>query len=423
MKQTTLSRYTDGLLVFLIILLSSRASTIANSEITIFITLIINLIVMIRRRTGIDKRFAWVIPIFLLLIFQNWYQNEGHINVLRYIKLFALISIAYCTIKLVKFSFFAHYNWFIFSTILISLPFYCWQIISADSLHNLGMLVQNFVPWLVETQPSSQNILFYTIEFVDRYRNSGPMWEPGGFATMIVLAIYFEFLKTGFKFNKKLFVFFLGVFITFSTTGYLLAMILLFVFLVNTIRNKTSKIKFTFYVTIIPAFIFMALYIFFTTEIMYNKIMFLFDDQMAKVEDMQHVQDLNLDVKFSLGRFGSLLVDMASIKDNLIFGRGYDDDYFRHGHFESFNLTNGLSNYTARLGIIGLIWLIFSLYQSGRILELSLNGERRKNNILILIVLLIAFSNPVLFTPLYILLSFLFIPFKQTKKPTEIACV
>ncbi len=412
-------RNTDRFLVFLVILLSSRASTIANSETTIFVALLLNLLVMAKRHVKFDKPFALIIPVFALLVFQNWYQNDGEINWLRYVKLFSMITVGYCTIKLVQFEFFRFYNQFIYGIILFSLPFYCWQVISVESLHSFGTALSNIFPSLVETLPSSQNILFHTIEFVDRYRNSGPMWEPGGFATIIVLAMYFEFLSNNFKITKVVIVLLLGILITFSTTGYLLTFILGFVFLINSIKHKSAKVKLSFYLTIIPAFIAASVFVFFSSDIMYNKIQFLLADQLSKVEDMQHVQDLDLDAKFSLGRFGSFIVDIQSIKDNLIFGRGYDDDNFRHGSFDSFNLTNGLSNYTARLGIVGLIWLLFSLKKSGKLIEIALSGENRNNNILIIIVPLIAFSNPVLFTPLYLMLSFLFVPFKILKNNTS----
>ncbi len=409
----------DRLLVFLIILISSRASVIANSEITIFIALFINVGVMAARKIKIDRPFLLVVVVYALFVAQNYYQNDGQINLLRYVKLFAILSIAYCTIKVVGFDFFMHYNTFIFAAIIGSLPFYCWQVISTDSLHNFGNAISHIAPSLVENLPSSQNILFHTIEFVDKYRNSGPMWEPGGFATMIVLAIYFEFLQNKFTITKKIVVYLFGIFITFSTTGYLLCIILFFVYLLNLIKKVSPRRQFSLYMLLIPGFVLGTAFIFFSSDLMYNKIQFLYNDQMSKVEDMQHVENLGLDAKFSLGRFGSLLVDMRSIQDNVLFGRGYDDDNFRHGNFESFNLTNGLSNYTARLGILGFLWLLFSLQKSGKILSYALSGSKEKNNILILIVPLIAFSNPVLFTPLYILLTLLFIPYKPINLKTK----
>ena len=418
LRQFINAKNIDRLLVFLIILISSRASVIANSEITIFIALFINIAVMAARKIKIDRPFLLVIVGYVLFVAQNYYQNDGQINLLRYVKLFSILSIAYCTIKVVAFDFFKYYNAFIYAAIICSLPFYCWQVVATDSLHNFGNAISHLAPSLVDNLPSSQNILFHTIEFVDKYRNSGPMWEPGGFATMIVLAIYFEFLQNKFTINKKILVYLFGIFITFSTTGYLLCMILLFVYLLNLVKKESPRRQFSLYFLLIPGFVVGTALIFFSSDLMYNKIVFLYNDQMAKVEEMEHVESLGLDAKFSLGRFGSLLVDMRSIQDNLLFGRGYDDDHFRHGNFDSFNLTNGLSNYTARLGILGFIWLLFSLQKSGRILTYALSGYKGKNNLLILIVPLIAFSNPVLFTPLYLLLTLLFIPFKPLRTKT-----
>jgi hypothetical protein len=307
--------------------------------------------------------------------------------------------------------FFVHFNKIVYYTIWFSIPFYLWQLVSVESLHQVGKSMNAIFPGLMDVSTisgnESLNILFYTIEFVENFRNSGPMWEPGGFATVIVLALFFELLQNNFKFTKVCWVFVLGVLITFSTTGYITALVVIFFFLSKKAQQSSSRFFKPLLYMLLPAFLVTTVIVFLNAPIFYEKIITEITMQSEMIKNLSDYGD-----KFqSLGRFGSLQVDLSSLEGKFLFGRGYTDENFRE-KYENLYFTNGLSSFIGRMGLVGLAWLLFSLFKSGKLVVYGLSGSGSGSLTYLLLVIIIAFSNPVLFTPLFLVLQLFFIPFK-----------
>jgi len=330
-----------------------------------------------------------------------------------------LMVIAYLTIKIVRFDFFRHFCRIMYWLILLSIPFYIYQLTAPASLLSLGRTLNSIFPGLMDIatnkENTSLNMLVYTIEFVENFRNSGMIWEPGGFATLITLAMYFELLASDYSFNRRTLVYLMGIITTFSTTGYLVMLVLLLYVLFKKAATSSSRyFKPVLYFSV-TAFAVTSTILFFESPILLQKITEQIEIQQQILE---HMEEFDEGVQ-SLGRFGSLEVDLKSIADKPIFGRGYTDENFRN-EYQHFNFTNGLSGYVGRMGLVGLIWILISSYKSGKVITTKLN-PKKKGNILMLLVILIAFSNPVLFTPLYLTLQFFFIPFKVKRyEPTPV---
>ena len=250
-------------------------------------------------------------------------------------------------------------------------------------------------------------MLFHTIEFVENFRNSGPMWEPGGFATVIVLALFFELLQNNNQFTRRCWIYLIGIFITFSTTGYITALIVLFFYLVKKAKQTSTKYLKAVLYFILPAFISITCFVFLYSPIFYEKIV---GEISSQNEMMENISDYGESFK-SLGRFGSLEMDMNSIQNTFVFGRGYTDEDFKK-KYENFAFTNGLSNFVGRMGIVGLAWLLVSLYKSGRLIFYGLTGSFSASLVYLVLIITMAFSNPILFTPLFLVLQLFFIPFK-----------
>jgi len=408
---------TNAILVFLVVFLSTRASGIANSNIMIFGVLIYNFWIAYLRKIKPDKSIFIFFSLFGLVVFQNFFRLQEYFDPMRYLKLISLMVIAYLTIKIVRFDFFRHFCRIMYWLILLSIPFYIYQLIAPASLLSLGRTLNSIFPGLMDIatnkENTSLNMLVYTIEFVENFRNSGIMWEPGGFATTIALALYFEMLSNGFKFTRRIWIYIAGVITSFSTTGIIVTTILLLYILfqkASSARSRYLKPVLYFMVTLFTTGTVLA---FFQSPILFQKISEEIEVQQYIIENMDSFDE---GVQ-SLGRFGSLEVDLRSIQDKPIFGRGYTDENFRE-EYENFNFTNGLSTFIGRMGLVGLIWLIISLHRSGNAITLAINGQK-KGNILPILVLVISFSNPVLFTPLYLVLQFFFLPFKVKRHEPE----
>lgn len=404
---------TNAILVFLVFFLSTRASGIANSNIMLFGVLLYNIWIAYKRKIKLDRSFIVFFAIFGLIVFQNFLRLQEYFDPMRYLKLVSVMVIAYLTIKIVRFEFFKHFTRIVYWLVLLSFPFYIFQLISPTSLLAIGRSLNGIVPGLMDIatnkENTSLNMLVYTIEFVESFRNSGIMWEPGGFATTIALALYFEMLSNGYKFTKRIWIFIVGVITTFSTTGIIvITILLLYILFQKALAAKSRYLKPILYFTV-TLFTVGTILAFFQSPILLQKITEEIEVQQYIIENMDSFDE---GVQ-SLGRFGSLEVDLKSIQDKPLFGRGYTDENFRE-EYVNFNFTNGLSTFIGRMGLVGLIWLMVSLQRSGNTITLALNGKK-KGNILPVLVLVISFSNPVLFTPLYLVLQFFFLPFKVKK--------
>lgn len=91
-------------------------------------------------------------------------------------------------------------------------------------------------------------------------RNQGIFWEPGAFQTYINLALMFTLfcVEDGKKKTKAIIVYIITIITTFSTAGYIVALILLSVYLFNCIFDKSKKSS-TKYKTLL-AFVGLALF-------------------------------------------------------------------------------------------------------------------------------------------------------------------
>ncbi|HZG23053.1 MAG TPA: hypothetical protein VEZ17_00670 [Chitinophagaceae bacterium] len=406
-----LKNRTNLCLVLLIFFLSTRASGLSLSNFFLFGSLLLNISIAASRKIRIDKSFVLFFVLLSVVILQNFVELGEYFDVFRYLKFLSLILTAYLTIKIVRMDFFVHFNKIVYYTIWFSIPFYLWQLVSVESLHQVGKSMNAIFSGLMDVSTisgnESLNILFYTIEFVENFRNSGPMWEPGGFATVIVLALFFELLQNNFKFTKVCWVFVLGVLITFSTTGYITALVVIFFFLSKKAQQSSSRFFKPLLYMLLPAFLVTTVIVFLNAPIFYEKIITEITMQSEMIKNLSDYGD-----KFqSLGRFGSLQVDLSSLEGKFLFGRGYTDENFRE-KYENLYFTNGLSSFIGRMGLVGLAWLLFSLFKSGKLVVYGLSGSGSGSLTYLLLVIIIAFSNPVLFTPLFLVLQLFFIPFK-----------
>ncbi|MEO5995230.1 MAG: hypothetical protein ABIN89_00955 [Chitinophagaceae bacterium] len=402
----------NSFLVFLIFFLSTRASGLSISNFFLFGSLTCSIAVAVARKIKIDKSFVLFLAFLLVVIIQNFIRLGEYFDMFRYLKLLSLIVTAYLIVKIVRFDFFAHFNKIVEKAIWFSLPFYVWQLLAVDSLHTVAKSLNSVFSGLMDVSTvignQSLNILFYTVEFVENFRNAGPMWEPGGFATIIVLALFFELLQNNYAFNRRCWIYILGIFITFSTTGYITTLLLILFYLSKKAQHSSSKYLKPLLYLLIPAFVVITGIVFFSSSIFYEKITGEISTQNTMIENISDYGDSFQ----SLGRFGSFQMDLTSIQDKFIFGRGYTDEDFRM-KYENFNFTNGLSSFVGRMGLIGLIWLLFSLFKSGKLIVYGLTGSSSGSFLFLVLIITISFSNPVLFTPLFLVLQLFFIPFKS----------
>ena len=229
------------------------------------------------------------------------------------------------------------------------------QILAYDFLFDTIGLLQKNVSFLSFRNDRFANIFFFTIDgYGAKLRNSGFMWEPKGYANVLILAMIFNLIRHKFKItNKQFIVLFIALLTTQSTTGFLIVFLVfpLFYF-VNT--KKASKLFFAL-VAIISISLISQL------GFMLDKIKY----ELTLTDEYETLVDTKRDydrTSISLGRVGSFIVDFEDFKRRPIFGYGFQKDERTQNKWIKLVRVNGFSDLLATYGLVGLVFY-FIRYQ------------------------------------------------------------
>lgn len=196
-------------------------------------------------------------------------------------------------------------------------------------------------------------------------RNSGCTWEPGRFSAMILLALYCNLIRNGIKFkgNTGGIILLLALASTFSTTGYIAAIVLYSFF---AIRKINLKGVLGLSLIIIPISFQLA-----RLEFMQEKIVnqLDLDSEISKInERIDYVNKTHQSNEYvgSLGRFQAMYFELINIEKDPILGYGWNThkSYFSQRISGNYVLTGGLLKLIGQLGIPLALLLYFILYKS-----------------------------------------------------------
>ena len=217
------------------------------------------------------------------------------------------------------------------------------------------------------------NILVFSMTNSDVYqayelwgltRNSGFSWEPGRYASMLVVALFFNMARTQFSFskNKGFLILFFALLTTQSTTGFISLAFLVIMFLLN--KNIDQKI---FYLALLIP---LAIAVF-SLPFIGEKITSLMDREatMEKIEEDLIARDqINEEGAYTPQRFDGLSFEFLNIINDPILGYGYDaeDSFVVTSISDKLVLSNGLLKVFSRFGIIIGVLFYFALYKSSK---------------------------------------------------------
>lgn len=207
--------------VFLILIISSRASGIANADYFLVICTSLAIYQFLILPLRVDKIFLMLTAGYVLLTF-CYFIKFGEINTSSVIRFYVKVLLGYLVAKITGTSFFKDMEDIVYKLSIISLFFFSIQIILPDLIHAINSFTQQAFPFLQNTagSPYSSWIIFcFNSSAADR--NSGFMWEPGGFAAILTLTIIFALTHSKFKINKRIIILIIALITTFSTTGLL----------------------------------------------------------------------------------------------------------------------------------------------------------------------------------------------------------
>ena len=375
------------IMMFVLIHMSSGASTIALSDLALAIFSVATLVLFLMRKLRFDKPFlvfTWIYIVILAFYFMNF----GWVNFTASIRIYLKIIYAYATIKIVGYYFFQYFSDIVAKLAMISLPLFLIQYFLPDQMMAWNGFLEFIIPQVPKGGYEYANSLVFTVNPWGLERNSGFMWEPGAFAAMLSVAMFINLIVHRSKLNRDLLIMLIAMFTTFSTTGYLLIMLLGLFYLLN---KPTTHIAIG-----TPILIILAIAVYSHPEVS-EKIANRISNSGHSIESAENYEGESNGI--SVGRFGSLLLDMDDLQKQPILGFGLQATERISGRYADLVRANGFSDYLVKFGILGMVFLIFALSKSFSILRAEFGG--RAYILGTLIILTLSFSNPLLVSPLF----------------------
>lgn len=212
----------DFWLITIFILLIAGASAFTDERIELMAIFALFAFLFYVNRQQFDGAFfifiiIWVLINFISTIFINPYQPFSIVTV--FTRLF-LPFIVYAFVKLMGTELFEKLNSYIFYLIIISLAFFLIQLAFPSLIKRLSGVFSFF------TNPAYREAngwyaFFFRYTDWHPYRNCGIMWEPGGFAGILIFLLTYQLIKNNFEIDKYVIVYFIAILTTQSTSGYL----------------------------------------------------------------------------------------------------------------------------------------------------------------------------------------------------------
>ena len=403
-----IERIWPGTLVFILIHMSSGASVISLSDAALAFFSILTLALAYVKKVNIDKHFYAFSFVYVSLAF-FYMMQFGWLNFTATARIYLKILYAYFTIKLVGWRFLNICEDILGKLAAISLPLFAIQLVAPDFMMWFNGLSEVIIPQVPKGPGVDYaNSIVFTVNPWGLERNSGFMWEPGAFAGMCSVGIFLNLIIYKFKVNWKLVCLTLGCITAFSTTGYLLIMLVGAFWLMNQ-KLKTVMIS-------VPVMTLLAIWVFTLPDVR-DKVIERYENRNKTIDNQDSYADDREGI--SVGRFGSFILDWNDMKNYPIIGYGLQQSERTTGRYVDLVRANGFSDFMVKFGLLGLAFLFWSLTQSfyrfGKIY-----GAKGLWMGTVLIVAL-SFSNPVLVKPFFFALMFycIGIYYKQIKVHVE----
>jgi len=399
---------TDLFLVVLLLALSGNPVVMGQPFIDLIligVAVFLGVLVFVHHKRFFTKRFFVAVGLFGTILLVQCVQLSFY-PIITIAGFYTRLFIGYAIYRLVK-NFPLVYVRAMFYLAILSLVLYVSREISSfsgfDIMSVLGPLEKIF--GMLESRASFKLLLHTFPKTIgNQHRNAGMFWEPGAFAGYLILALIFlAFLKNDLPkpgYRRYLFILSGTLLTTLSTTGFIAFML---VPLLHYDWHSHSKLhtigRFLVGIyLVIPLLVGGFLYA-------YNNIHFL--------KEKISTQLYSLEVRktgWHRGRVGSLIFDMEYIQRRPLTGWGLHSQtrYSLHPWMEeSEGMGNGMSDFTAKFGISGMVIWLFMTFQRMRILS----GRRVAKSLLVMgIILLVLQGEAFLGFPLFLGLMFLYVP-------------
>ncbi|NVO08502.1 MAG: hypothetical protein HXX16_00940 [Bacteroidales bacterium] len=320
-----------------------------------------------------------------------------------------IIFFPYILIKCFGPSFWNKFETYIFYLTLISIPLFLLNILFTNFFDSLSGYFNSITTQSLAANPNYWSSFFYVNAFIDNgygiRRNCGFMWEPGGFALIIIFGMILNWLKNGVNIDKRSVVYTLALITTFSTAGYLALF-----FLVIAIYIKK--------ITLVNSLIVLSFFGIFGASI-YN-LGFMSDKINTNIEAYNENESKDSETKVNrlLGAKNAILRTFRYPTGKGLLS-GQDTDLLKTDLKDG---TNGLGSLLETWGFFVFPFLLYLIYKFMKIYNYA-NLKRPTIVIFFIAFLIMLFSNPISMAVfLYIIIiNALVFPFKKPADDEKIA--
>lgn len=331
------------------------------------------------------------------IIFRNYLINHLGIDFVFSDLIFAFkfIFLSYMLVAILKDTTLIYIVKVMTHLTLVSLFFYSIQLLGfGDLIFNFSEKLNISPAWSLEGHTNF--IIFTYTKVLHEFRNSGFVWEPGAFGCFLVITLLFNFFINNFRIDKKAIILIVGIISTLSTTSYIALLVLLLM-----LYRYRFPTKYASLIIIISAGIIVIIALPFLAD----KILAQSNSDLVSLDDIETLSKYyeDIDDQIPLGRFASAEFLYGNLNSQLFLGVSNAYNIIVNNIY-NVNISNGLFDFIAKFGLVGLFVLIF--YYSKFCIHYIFKKEYVFYCILALLVL--GFGEPVLHLPFF--LTFLFLP-------------
>lgn len=360
-----------------------------------FIPLVLTIILLSRNKISFNNRWLKIV----LLAFFVWFVAYS-IKIIRFGGVYWSLGVANLSMTIIyayiHIAIFGKDLFLIFEKIMvwmagISLFLYSFQLLAPNAANS-------FFSIFPDTNELGYNFLYLykyfnvTLDrsfYIGLTRNSGCSWEPGRFSIMLIFAMYVNYLRYGkITLNKNFIILSIALLTTFSTTGYVLFLVLI---LISSVRKVTfSRVLFVIFF-LIPVSFYVYNIDFISTK---------FEDQIETSTNLNtynyYLSNRDDDEELlALERIPSIGIEYENWLEDPIIGYGHWGNSWFHEHVTTSAITcGGLMQVITTYGTLLGVFFYFCLFASSRNIS-KLFGARSKSFGLFLITLLASVSYPV----------------------------
>lgn len=347
----------EKIYLFYVILLAARATLFTSdmdfrsNPVGVGLLLVLCIHTFIKHKISLRNKNLVILYAILTIWTVLHYLTDIEFKIMPYLILYINITVGYSLVKIFGNKLYEKTTQYI--TYLTGISLILWMI-----MHVIGI---GFFESIGFMQPASStsvaSLLIFNVPNIHIYegqgigpfmRNCGFAWEPGLFASFICFAIYFNLLiKKRIKRNRSFYILTLGLFSTFSTTGYSAFLLIIANYFI--LQNSKKSTQILYIIVGIPTFLYIM-----NLPFMADKIKEENESENFLYNNNQLTSEIESEKRtMTVRRWEGIIMDYLNIQDRPILGYGTINNSYVNTHISSYLLSsNGIVSTFARFGIV-----------------------------------------------------------------------